>query len=150
MRLLTRRQFLRHIDIPRVEGALREAERRTSGEIRVSLAPLFWGDVQRAAELAFQRLGMTATRERNGVLLFMVPARHRFVVLGDEGIHAKVGQGFWERVAQVLGEHFRTGDFTGGLVAGIHEIGEQLASHFPYRGPREVNELPDEVDLGKP
>lgn len=146
---LSRRQFLRNIDLPRVEEALRAAERRTSGEIRVSLAPLFWGNVQRAAENAFERLGMTATRERNGVLLFVVPSRRRFAVLGDAGIHAKVGQDFWERVARVLGEHFRTGDFTGGLVAGIHEIGEQLATHFPYQGELDVNELPDEIDLGK-
>ncbi|WP_224248258.1 TPM domain-containing protein [Hyalangium gracile] len=150
MRLLTRRQFLRHIDLPRVEEALRKAEQRTSGEVRVSLAPLFWGNVQRAAELAFERLGMTATRERNGVLLFVVPARHRFVVLGDAGIHARVGQDFWDRVAKVLGEHFRTGDFTGGLVAGIQEIGEQLALHFPPLGEKDVNELPDTIDLGKP
>lgn len=148
--LLTRKQFLRHIDVPRVEEALRAAEKRTSGEIRVSLAPLFWGNVPRAAEHAFQRLGMTATRERNGVLLFVVPARRKFAVLGDEGIHAKVGQEFWERVARVLGEHFRAGDFTGGLVAGIHEIGEQLAAHFPHQGARDVNELPDQVDLGRP
>lgn len=150
MVLLTRRQFLRHIELPRVEEALRAAERRTSGEIRVSLAPIFWGDLHRAAEHAFQRLGMTATRERNGVLIFVVPARRRFVVLGDEGIHAKVGQEFWERVARVLGEHFQSGDFTGGLIAGIREIGEQLAAHFPYQGARDVNELPDEVDLGRP
>jgi len=149
MWLLTRRQFLRHIDLPRVEEALRAAEQRTSGEIRVSLAPLFWGNVHRAAEQAFERLGMTATRERNGVLLFVVPARRQFAVLGDAGIHAKVGQDFWERVARVLGEHFRTGDFTGGLVEGIHELGGQLAAHFPFQGARDVNELPDEIDLGK-
>lgn len=146
---MTRRKILQRIDVPRIEEALRAAERRTSGEIRVSLAPLFWGSVSRAAERAFHRLGMTATRERNGVLIFVAPARHRFTVLGDEGIHARVGQDFWERVAQILSEHFRAGDFTTGLVEGIREIGERLAEHFPSAGPRDENELPDEVDLGR-
>ncbi len=144
---MTRRQILQRIDVPRVEEALRAAERRSSGEIRVSLAPLFWGSVRRAAERAFQRLGMTATRERSGVLIFVVPARRRFAVLGDEGIHARVGQDFWEHVAGTLARHFQAGDFTAGLVEGIREIGERLAEHFPSAGPRDVNELPDEVDL---
>lgn len=147
---MTRRKILQRIDVARVEQALRAAERRSSGEIRVSLAPLFWGSVSRAAQRAFHRLGMTATRERSGVLIFVVPARRQFAVLGDEGIHARVGQDFWERVARVLSEHFQQGDFTTGLVAGIHEIGEQLAAHFPSAGPRDVNELPDQVDLGAP
>jgi uncharacterized membrane protein len=125
-------------------------ERRTSAEVRVSLASLFWGDVHRAAERAFQRLGMTATHERNGVLLFVVPARRKFAVLGDQGIHAKAGQELWERVARVLSSRFQMGEFTDGLVAGIQEIGEQLAAHFPHAGSRDVNELPDEVDTGKP
>ncbi|HZA51699.1 MAG TPA: TPM domain-containing protein, partial [Myxococcaceae bacterium] len=89
---LGRRSLLRRIDVKRVEHALREAEKRASGEIRVSVAPLFWGSVRKEAERAFVRLGMSRTKERNGVLFFVVPARRKFVVLGDEGIHAKVGQ----------------------------------------------------------
>ncbi|HEX5752121.1 MAG TPA: TPM domain-containing protein [Archangium sp.] len=147
---MTRRQILQRMELPRVEEALRAAERRSSGEIRVSLVPFFWGDVRRAAERAFHRLGMTATRERNGVLIFVVPARRRFAIIGDEGIHARVGQDFWEHVSRLLARHFQAGDFTTGLVEGIREIGERLAVHFPSAGPRDENELPDEVDLGQP
>lgn len=150
MKWLTRRQLLRRIDMGRVLEALKAAERRTSGEIRVSIAPFFWGDVRVAAELAFRRLGMTRTALRNGVLIFVVPSRRKFVVLGDEGIHASVGQSFWERVAAVLSERFHAEDFTGGLVAGIAEISEQLALYFPHRGERDVNELPDAIDLHDP
>lgn len=133
------------IDKKRVKRAIQRAEKRTSGEIRVSISPPFWGDVWKAAEWAFERLGMRATRDRNAVLFFVAPARHRFVVLGDRGIHEKVGEEFWLRIAEALAERFRHGDFTGGLVAGIDAVGEGLARHFPYT-EEDVNELADEVD----
>lgn len=147
-RFMTYRALLRAIDSRRIEEAIRQAERRTSGEIRVSVSRLFWGDVRRVAERAFARLGMTATRQRNGILFFVVPARRRFVVHGDEGIHAKVGQEFWELVAAAVSDHFRDGDFTLGLVRGIETVGEQLAVHFPFDPAIDVNELPDEIDSG--
>jgi uncharacterized membrane protein len=145
--VITRKQLMQAIDHDQVKKAIKSAERRTSGEIRVSIAPLFWGSIEKAADKAFVRMGMTATKERNGVLFFVVPARRKFVVLGDRGIHQKVGQQFWERIAGVLSERFRDGDFTGGLVRGIEEVGEQLAAHFPYK-LEDGNELPDTIDFG--
>ena len=144
---LTRKALLQAIDSRRVEEAIRQAERRTSGEIRVSVSRFFWGDVRRAAERAFARLGMAATRDRNGILFFVVPSRRRFVVLGDEGIHAKVGQEFWERIAAAVSEQFRERDFTLGLVHGIEAVGEQLAAHFPFDSTTDVNELSDAIDF---
>ena len=148
-RFLTCKALLRTIDSPRIEEAIRQAERRTSGEIRVSVSRFFWGDVRRVADRAFARLGMTATRQRNGVLFFVVPTRRRFVVLGDQGIHAKVGPEFWERVAAAVSEHFRNGDFTLGLVRGIETVGEQLALHFPFDPATDANELSEEIDFGR-
>ena len=92
------------IDKDRIKQAIQKAERRTSGEIRVSVSPLFWGDVRKAAEKAFDRLGMTATKDRNAVLFFVVPARRKFVVLGDSGIHEKVGQEFWHHIVRTVSE----------------------------------------------
>jgi uncharacterized membrane protein len=146
--VMTRKQLLRAIDTERVKEAITQSEQRTSGEVAVSVAPLFWGNVERAAEKAFARLGMTQTALRNGVLIFVVPARRRFVVLGDKGIHEKVGQEFWQTVAAHLESHFRMGQFTEGLIGAINEIGDQLAAHFPYLGERDVNELSNEVDFG--
>lgn len=141
------RKLARRVDAQKVRQAIEAAERQTSGEIRVSVAPFFWGSVRRAAERAFGRLGMRGTRDRNGVLFFVVPGRRRFVVLGDEGIHAKVGPEFWEKVAAAVSERFREGDFTGGLVHGIETVGRELATHFPFEGPKDVDELPNEVDF---
>jgi uncharacterized membrane protein len=145
--VMTRKKLLRIIDRERVKAAIESAEHQTSGEICVSVAPLFWGNIEKAADKAFLRMGMTHTKERNGVLFFVVPSRRKFVVLGDQGIHDRVGQEFWDRIAAVLSERFREGDFTGGLVRGIEEVGKQLSVHFPYtRG--DTDELPDDVDFG--
>jgi len=148
--VMSRRKMLRLIDVRRVQEAIATAETMTSGEIAVSVSRLFWGSVERAAQKAFVRLRVTQTRDHNGVLIFVVPARRRFVVLGDSGIHEKAGQEFWDAVAAQLSSHFRRGDFTEGLVHAIEEIGRQLAAHFPYNAATDVNELPDDVDFGGP
>jgi uncharacterized membrane protein len=146
--VMTRRQLMRAMDKERIKNAITQAEHRTSGEICVSVAPFFWGSVEKAAQKAFNRLGITKTRLHNGVLFFVVPARRKFVVLGDSGIHEKVGQEFWHRVAAAVSEQFRHGEFTEGLVRGIAQVGAQLAEHFPYDAATDVDELPDDVDFG--
>jgi uncharacterized membrane protein len=148
MTVHSRAKLMKTIDAGRVKAAVAEAERATSGEVRVSVARFFWGSVRRAAESAFARMGMTRTKDRNGILFFIVPARKKFVVLGDEGIHAKVGQDFWDSVAGLMSRHFREGEFTEGLVEAIGDAGRQLAAHFPCDPATDVNELADDVDFG--
>jgi uncharacterized membrane protein len=145
--VMTRKKLLRVIDQEKIKAAIERAERQTSGEICVSVASLFWGNIEKAADRAFVRMGMTHTKQRNGVLFFVVPSRRRFAVLGDQGIHEKVGQEFWDGIAGILSERFHEGDFTGGLVRGIEEVGKQLSVYFPY-GKRDTDELPDDVDFG--
>jgi uncharacterized membrane protein len=145
---MDRRALKRRVDAEAVQRAIEQAERRTSGEIRVSISTFFWGSVRRTAERAFARLGMQRTAQRNSILFFVVPSRRTFVVLGDEGIHAKVGQDFWDSVAAAMSARFKDRDFTGGLVYGITEAGNQLADHFPSQGARDQNELADDVDFG--
>jgi uncharacterized membrane protein len=137
------------IDVGRVEDAVRAAERRTSGEIRVAVARFyFWGDVRAAAERAFARLHMERTRERNGVLIFVAPWRRRFSVLGDDGIHQKVPPTFWQEVADAMAADLRRGDMTAGIVRGVTAVGERLATAFPSDPARDrENQLPDSVAL---
>jgi uncharacterized membrane protein len=146
--VMTRGKLMQIIDRERIKQAIQAAEHRTSGEICVSVAPFFWGDIHKAADKAFARMGVAKTKHRNGVLFFVVPSRRKFVVLGDTGIHEHVGQEFWHRVVAVVSERFREGDFTGGLVRGIEEVGERLAAHFPYDAATDEDELPDDVDFG--
>jgi len=147
--VMTKKKLVKIIDCERIKKAIQAAELRTSGEICVSVAPFFWGSIDKAADKAFVRMGIARTKHRNGVLFFVVPSRRKFVVLGDSGIHECVGQEFWRRVVDVVAERFHQGDFTGGLVRGIEEVGERLASHFPYDAATDKDELPDDVDFGK-
>ncbi len=149
MTIMSRRGLLKQIDRKKIRGAIAAAEKKTSGEIRVSVAPYFWGRVRPVAERAFRRLGMENTKQRNGILFFIVPARKRFVVLGDEGIHAKVGQEFWDKIAAAMADRFHEGEFSDGLAGGIEAAAEGLAVHFPYNAATDVNELPDEIDFDK-
>ncbi len=141
------KRFLAGLDLAAVEAAIREAERSTRGEIRVAVLPRVRGGLEKAVRPAAERLGMTRTSGRNGVLILVEPSRRAFLVWGDIAIHAKVGDSFWKEVAAAIEERFRAGDFTGGLVRGIEAAGRGLAAHFP-RGPgTHPNELPDGVDV---
>lgn len=133
------------IDKARVVAAIGAAELKTSGEIRVLLARRVADDPVAAAQKHFERLGMTQTAARNGVLIFLAPRSRTFAVIGDRGVHEKCGDTFWTELAAAMTEHFKRGDFTAGLVHGIDRAGALLAEHFP-RAADDRNELPDEVE----
>lgn len=133
------------IDHDRVVAAIGAAEAKTSGEIRVLLARHKAADPVAAAQRHFERLGMTQTAARNGVLIFLAPRSRTFAVIGDTAIHEKCGAAFWTELAAAMTEHFKRGDFTAGLEHGIATAGTLLAQHFP-RSPDDVNELPDTIE----
>jgi uncharacterized membrane protein len=138
--------FLDALDDARVVAAIREAESLSRAEIRVHVTDEPVVDVQAAATAAFEKLEMTRTAERNGVLLYFAPETQRFAVLGDAGIHGASRPGFWAQVAETMAPHFRAGRFTDGVVAGVQAVGVELARLFPRRpGEADVNELPDAV-----
>lgn len=133
------------IDDDRIVAAIAAAEQRTAGEIRVVVARERTDDPVTAAQRQFERLGMTRTAARNGVLVYLCPHARTFAVIGDRGIHEKCGQQFWAELAAAMTGHFQRGDFTGGLVLGIDRAGGLLAAHFPRR-PDDRNELPDTIE----
>jgi uncharacterized membrane protein len=141
---MTRRGFLARLDVPAVERAVRAAEEACAIELRVSIAGLFWGRTDRVARRAFQRMGMSSTQRRNGVLLLIAPWRRKVVVFADQGITAKVETGLWSGTVATVTAAFRSGQFTDGLVTAIEGLGRALAPHFPPL-PRK-NELPDTVE----
>jgi len=124
--------------------ATRRAESRTSGELRLHLARKARGDVQEQARVAFEKIGMTRTDERNGVLLFLCLETHQFALIGDQGIHAKVPAGFWQEEAARLGAQFKEDRFADGICESFARIGEHLAAYFPYTR-MDVNELSDKI-----
>ncbi len=139
------RHFFSKLDSDRIVEAIAQAETDTSGEIRVHVTRSEPADIEARARERFEKLGMTATAERNAVLFYIAPRIRKFQILGDTGVHEKCGDNFWKATAQEMEESFRNGEFTGGVVAGIDRIGEVLKAHFP-RGPENRDELPNAVD----
>jgi uncharacterized membrane protein len=138
--------FLSALDNDRIVTAIRDAESRSQGEIRVHVSSQAVSDVQAAAQAVFEKLGMTKTALRNGVLIYVAPSSQKFAVLGDQGIHERCGAGFWADVAASMEGDFRAGRFTDGLVKGVARAGEALTTHFPLPvGAADKNELPDDV-----
>lgn len=135
-------------ELDRVRDAVRAAEKRTSGEVRVHLDVAIMDDVLDHAAYVFKDLGMEKTRDRNGVLLYVSVPGRKVAVVGDTGIHARLGNDYWQGVLDVVLGHFRQDRFCEGLCAGVALLGEKLSEHFPYRRG-DVNELNDEVSFGQ-
>lgn len=132
------------LDHARIVAAIADTERLTSGEIRVVIIRRKVTDPVAEARRQFERLGMTRTAARNGVLLLVAPRSRAFAIVGDTGIHQHCGDEFWREVAAELAEHFKRSEFTAGLEHAIARAGALLSIHFP-RQPDDHNELPDSV-----
>ena len=139
------RDFLNQLRHDEIVGAIRDAEKITSGEIRVFITRKPVGDAVAAAQAHFVELGMEKTRDRNGVLIFVAPRAHKFAVIGDVAVHARCGEDFWRQLAHEMSGHFRKAEFTTGILHAVQKAGELLARHFP-RKPGDTNQLPDEVE----
>lgn len=137
-------RFFEGLDRAAIVDAIRRAEAKGLGEIRVHLHRGRVADPRAEAERAFSSLGMTRTRFRTGCLVFLAPEERAFVVIGDSGIHEKVGDSFWLDARDAAASLFAEGRFTEGIVAAVGRLGDALAKHFP-KEPGDVNELPDEV-----
>ncbi len=138
-------QFIKQLREPEIAAAIRAAELKTSGELRVFISRKNVADPVTAAQEEFTRLGMTNTRNRNAVLIYLAPSSRQFAVIGDSGVHARCGDTFWQELARSMTEHFRKGEFTEGITQGIKRAGELLGEHFPRR-PDDSNELPNRVE----
>ncbi|HNX66169.1 MAG TPA: TPM domain-containing protein [Bacteroidales bacterium] len=129
-----------------IVNAIEEAEKATSGEIRVHIETTCKGDVLDRSAWLFNKLGMSKTAEHNGVLFYLAVGDRKFAIIGDSGINSVVPAGFWDEVRDHMEKRFRDGLFTEGLSEGIIMAGNQLKEHFPYTSA-DVNELPDTISF---
>lgn len=130
-----------------VVAAIRNAEKNTSGEIRVHIDPSSdKGALDRAKEV-FVQLKMNETAAQNGVLFYLAVKEHQFAILGDVGIDKVVPDDFWDTTKDIVLAEFRKGDFAKGLQLGIEAAGEKLKTYFPYQSD-DINELSDEISKG--
>lgn len=130
--------------------AIQNAERRTSGEIRLFVESKcrFVDPMDRAKEI-FLQLGMEKTDERNATLVYVAVNDKQAAILGDAGIHQKVGQEYWETEVKKMMLYFKSQQLTEGLCQIITDIGEALHLYFPYSSEHDKNELPDDIVFGK-
>ena len=133
-----------------ITEAIRNAELRTSGEVRIFIESRckFVDPLDRAVEL-FYGLKMDQTKERNAVLVYIAIKDHQLAVFGDQGIHERTGMDFWNREVSLMLTHFNKENYADGLVKVVNEIGEALHHHFPYDKAADKNELPDTIVFGK-
>ena len=129
--------------------AIRQAEMRTSGEVRLFVETncRFVNAMDRAKEV-FLKLGMDKTEDRNATLIYVAVQDRQAAVLGDQGIHEKVGQKYWNDEVEKMMIYFRHHNLAEGLCACISDIGEALHYYFPYDRDTDKNELPDEIVFG--
>ncbi len=140
------RKFMSEADLEVVKRAIAEAESGTSAEIRVHLDHACPGDAVLRASEVFQRLGMHRTAQRHGVLIYVAVKHRRLAVIGDEGIHARVGAAYWQRLVEGMLGHFRSRHPRDGFVHALGELASVLSRHFPRR-PDDDNELADDVSV---
>jgi uncharacterized membrane protein len=127
-----------------IGAAIKQAEKTTSGEIRLYVEDKCKEDVLDHAAFLFAELKMHKTELRNGVLFYLAMQDHKFAILGDGGINAKVPADFWDHIKEEMLIHFKEGRFAEGLERGISMAGKALAEHFPFKKSDE-NELSDEI-----
>ena len=129
-----------------IEQAIVEAEKDTSGEIRVHVETEFKGDILDRAATVFAKIEMHKTELRNGVLFYFGIKNRQFAILGDAGINKAVPPDFWDKIKGVMESHFRNSEFATGLAVGVKMAGEQLKKHFPWQ-TGDTNELSNELSF---
>ena len=138
--------FLSSEDENAIVNTIREAELKTSGEIRVHIETSAIKNHESRAKEIFHFLKMDNTKLQNGVLIYLAVKDKRFVILGDKGINDVVPNNFWESTKSNMQTFFRKGHFSDGIITGINEIGKQLASFFPW-DCLDNNELSNEISI---
>jgi uncharacterized membrane protein len=135
-------------DREKIKSAIEQAEKITSGQIRVFVEDTCKVDVLDRAAHVFRKLKMHHTKDRHGVLIYVSVVDHKYAIIGDAGIHKHVKDDFWNKIKEEMLAHFKEGKIAGGIVHAIHEAGKALAAHFP-RKKNGTNELSDDVIFGE-
>ena len=130
--------------------AVRNAEKRTSGEVRVFVESRcsYMDAIDRAIEIFFD-LRMTETADRNAVLVYVAMKDHQLAIFGDEGIHSKLGNEYWAAEVRKMISKFNKENYADGIKEVVTDIGEALTRLFPYNNNTDKNELPDDIVFGK-
>jgi uncharacterized membrane protein len=136
--------FLSETDEQEIIAAIRTAEQKTSGEIRIHIEEHTDAKAFDRALEVFHLLKMDNTKLRNGVLIYVAVRDRNFVIYGDEGINNVVSDDFWDTTRDAMRDQFRQGNFAKGLIEGVLKAGYELQKHFPW-DTNDANELSNEI-----
>jgi uncharacterized membrane protein len=144
-----KKQFFSEEERKLIVEAVGDAEKRTSGEIRVFIESRckYMDAIDRAAEIFFG-LKMEKTDDRNAVLVYVAIKDRQLAVFADEGIHKKLGQEYWNNEIKRLISNFNRENYAVGIRQSVTAIGEALHSNFPFDNNTDKNELPDDIVFG--
>jgi uncharacterized membrane protein len=136
-------------DFLRISNKIKDAEKTTSGEIRVAVKDHkhFFDrkkTIRELAEKEFYKLNMQATRDKTGILLYLLLNERQFYILADKGIHEKVGDETWHKIRDQIQEKFKEGNFSAGILWGVEHVGQVLTKHFPIKLD-DSNEISNQV-----
>lgn len=142
-------EFFTDDDFLRISNKIKEAEKNTSGEIRVSIKEKSSllerkKEIRSLAEKEFYKLNMHSTRDNTGILLYLLLAERKFYILADKGINEKVDQSIWDDVRNQIQKEFREGHFANGILLGIDRVSKILSEHFPVKTD-DTNELSNKI-----
>jgi len=143
--------FFSDDDFLRISNEIKKIESKTSGEVRVSMKekksfPERKKSLKELAQIEFQKLNMHNTRDKTGILIFILFEERKFYILADEGINQKVEPNTWDSIRDEMQENFRNGKFLEGLKIGLNKIGQILEKHFPIKQD-DQNELSNKITL---
>ena len=127
--------------------AIQEAEKGTSGEIRVHIENKTKKPALVRAKEVFLSLKMDKTAQRNGILFYIATESRQFAIIGDEGIDQVIPKSFWDDEKALVTGLFAQNKNEEALVKGITKVGEKLKQFFPYQSD-DVNELSDAISKG--
>ncbi len=142
----TARNFFDQTEQHMLIEAVAQAELETSGEIRLHIENFCFGNEIKRSEKVFTKLNMHKTKERNGVLIYIATFSKKIAVVGDEGIHQKLGNEFWQKLVNELIKDFRENRKAPALAKCILACGEQLGKFFPIKSDDE-NELTNTISF---
>lgn len=140
-------EFLTSEEELEIVQAIRQAERNTSGEIRVHIEKTTQISHYNRALEVFRILKMFNTKEQNAVLIYIAVEDHAFVIYGDKGINEVVPKDFWDTTKEAMQEQFQQGNFKQGIINGVLKAGKELKAHFPWSISDE-DELSNEISKG--
>ena len=143
------KKYLSKSDLDNIQEAIFDVERKTSGEIRlcIKLQRVFREKKYSTRDVAlreFYKLGMDNTRDKTGVLIFILFKERKFEIVADEGINEKISGDIWSGLSKKLVIAFSSEQYKRGLIDCIIEIGDILVKEFPVKKD-DVNELSDEI-----